>query len=302
MVDFPSYSLTDKIDHDILMHKDAHFSGSFPLMIDYYENNGKGVIEEFALERILELFHIEQENKTFLSEEILTDDEKKEVIQAKIKYDSLKKVYDLPPGPAHKVADLIFSEDFEASEEIESLLGYPDSIPLLIQLIKDDNFYNPLFPGYGFAPLHAIEALGLLKAKEAIIPLFESLSKTEFFGEESTIYSLFQIGAPAKEFLLEALQTLPISKDNENAAIALLPFKEDPIVPSTCLKLLELPEVQAKPMFFTYLLLTCEDLQNIDEQKKLIEISKLPHLTKENKEELDWIISHFKMQTGLKSK
>jgi HEAT repeat protein len=288
-----SFPLIDEQDHAILMHKEVHFGGDFSLMIEYYKEDGKGVIEEFALERICELAEIEMQNNLSLSSEILAEEEQQEVIRAKEKYETLKKVYDLPPCLAHKIADLIFAEDFDAEKEIEALVASPESIPLLIRIIKDDDFYNPLFPGYGFAPLHAIECLGFLKAKEAIIPLFESLSKTEFFGEEAVIHALFQIGEPAKEFLLNVLKNTPLTKDNENAAIALLLFKDDPAIPSACLKLLTLPEVQARPILFTYLLLFCDELKDLEEQKQLKELASLPHLTKESREELEWILKAY---------
>ena len=40
-----SFPLTDELDHAILMHKDVHFGGNFSLMIEYYKEEGKGVIE-----------------------------------------------------------------------------------------------------------------------------------------------------------------------------------------------------------------------------------------------------------------
>jgi hypothetical protein len=302
MDDSSSFPVTDQLDHDILMHKDVHFGGSFPVMIDYYEKEEKGAIEDFSLDRICALALIEEEEKLSLSVEILTDEEQEEVTRAKEKYRTLKEVYDLPKGLVHKIADLIFSEDFEAEEEIEALSKLPEAIPLLIQIVQEEDFYNPLFPGYGFAPLHAMKCLGLLKAQEAIIPLFEALSRIEFFGEEAVINALYLIGAPAKEFLLSVLSKTPITKDNENAAIALLLFKDDPLVPSTCLKLLALPEVQKKPIFFTYLLLFCDELKDSGELEKLKDLESSPHLTKESKEELAWILGSYKMQTGLKSK
>lgn len=289
-----SFPLIDKLDHDILMHKDAHFSGNFSLMIDYYEKDGKGVIEEFDLDRIQQLSEAEKQSGQFISEEILSDEEKEEVLKAKAKYASLRNAYDLPEPLAHKIADLVFSEDFDAEKEIEAVLehGAP-AIPLLLQLVKDDDFYHPLFPGYGFAPLYAIECLGKLKAKEAIIPLFESLSKTEFFGEEAVLSALFHIGEPAKEFLLNVVKKVPISKDNENAAIALLLFKDDPNVLSTCLDLLPKEEIVAKPILFTYLLLFCDELKTEEEQKKLRDLKDLPNLSLESREELEWILKAY---------
>lgn len=287
MMEFP---LIDETDHAILMHKDAHFNGSFAIMLDYYVNEGKGTIDTFELERIQALALIEEQYQVFLSEELLSDEEKKEVIRSKIKYRSLKELYDLPSHPSQKIADLIFSEEMDPLEEIEALSMTPEAIPLLIDLIQEDDFYNPLFPGYGLAPLHAIECLGQLKAKEAIIPLFECLGKSEFFGEEAVIQALFAIGDPAKEFLLSRLKKTPISKENENAAIALLPFKDDSRISDTCLHLLEIPEVQQNPLFFTYLLLLCDELKEDRQKNQLLQISNSKYLSKENQVELDWII------------
>lgn len=289
MMDFP---LIDETDHAILMHKDAHFNGSFSVMLDYYVNEGKGAIDAFELERIQALALMEEHHQVFLSEELLSDEEKKEVIRSKIKYRSLKELYDLPPHPSQKIADLIFSEDLDPLEEIETLSKMPETIPLLIDLIQEEDFYNPLFPGYGLAPLYAIECLGKLKAKEAVIPLFESLSKSEFFGEEAVIQSLFEIGEPAKEFLLSRLKKAPLSKENENAAIALLLFKDDPAIPEACLSLLALPEVQKKPLFFTYLLLACDELKEEKHKQQLVQIANSIELSKENKEEIDWTLKN----------
>ncbi len=287
------FSFTDQTDHEILMHKDAHFSGSFPSMIDYYQKDGKGVMEEFSIARIIELFDIEQEKQTFLSDQILTDDEKKRVIQSKVKYASLKKVYDLEAKPPQLLADLVLSEDFEAEEEIGAIIDCPEVAPLLIRLIQDDDFYDPLFPGYGLAPLHAIDALAIIKPKEAIIPLFEALTKTEFFAEESVMHALFSIGDPAKEFLLQVAQKEPFTKDNENAAIALLLFREDPLVQARCVDLLTKEAVQKHPTLFTYLLLVCENIQERSLQKKLVDVTCSSLLTGQQKEELGWIVRSF---------
>jgi hypothetical protein len=285
-----SFPLIDETDRSILMQKDAHFSGNFAIMLDYYTKEGKGAIDDFPLERIQELYQLEKELGLFLSEEILSIQEKEQVLEAKAKYNSLRDLYDLPPSPAQKVADLILSEDVSAQKEIEALLNLPQAIPLLIQLVEEEDFYNPLFPGYGFAPLHAMECLGKLKAKEAIIPLFESLSKMEFFGQETAIQALVQIGKPGKDFLLSVLKKTPITKDNENAIIALLSFPQDLEIAFVCLDLLSTSEVLKKPVFCSYLLLSFEGLKDPLIQERLLALAKQPGFPIEAQEELQFIL------------
>lgn len=289
MSDFPSFPLIDATDHEILMHKEVHFGGSFSIMIDYYAEDNKGCLEEFSQERIEILAEIEQKEGINLAQEMLTEEEKALVARAQEKYMSLKKIYELPFSPAHLLADLILSEDIDAQEEIKELCNHPKIIPLLVHVIQEEDLYHSLFPGYGFAPFHAIECLGKLQAKEAIIPIFEALSKTDFFGEETIFSALFQIGNAAKEFLLQKLQKTPITKDNENAALALSWFQEDKEVSSTCFQLLLEPSTQEKPRFFSYLLLSCTDLDE-KKQKTATELSELPSLSLECKEELQWIL------------
>ena len=275
MNDIPFF--IDETDHEILMHKEVHFSGSFSLMLEYYENENKGIQEAFDVERIERLAEVDKTSSTPLTLLILTEEEQEEVLRAKNTYQSLQKLYDLPPSPAQKLADLILSEEEDPEKEIEAICELiPNAISMLIPLIQGDDFYNPLFPGYGLAPAHASQCLGRLKAKEAIIPLFEALPKTEFFGEESILQALFQIGEPAKEFLLSVVKKTPLTKENENAAIALLPFKEDPLVLSTCLDLLELPIVQKKNSLFAYLLFICDSITDKNQIERLKNLSSLP--------------------------
>jgi hypothetical protein len=286
MSDFP---LIDATDHEILMHKQVHFGGNFGVMIEYYREENKGCMEEFSEERIELLSQIEEKENIDLSQELLTEEEWDLVKRAQEKYAHLKNIYELPSSSAHLIADLLLSEDIDALEEIEALCKHPDTIPLLLQIMQEEDLYLPLFPGYGFAPLHAIEVLGKLQAKEAILPIFEALPKTDFFGEETIFSALFHIGPLAKEFLLQKIQKTPITKDHENAAIALSWFQEDPLVSSICFELLTQASTQENPRFFSNLLLSCLTFSE-KEQKILKELYELPSLSKDCKEELEWIL------------
>ncbi len=242
----------DEIDHLILMHKDVHFGGSFLAMLSYYEAEAIGIQEEFSLDRIQDLALMEENSLTPLSDLILDDIDKKEVQRAKEVYQSLQKLCTADSFAAQKLALLILSEEEEPVQEMEELCSFEkEALAPLLFLLKQDDFYNPLFPGYGLSPSYAASCLGKLQAKEAIAPLFESLSLMEFFGEEAVFQALSQIGDPAKDFLLSIVKKTPLTKENENAAIALTFFPKDPLIVSTCLDLLELSSVQAKPTLFT---------------------------------------------------
>ena len=115
----------------------------------------------------------------------------------------------------------------------------------LIDLIRNDEYYDPLFPGYGMAPLHAAQCLDRLGNEKAIVPLFETLGRCDFFVEETLLYALKSLGHPARNFLLKILESRPFTEDNERAALALVLFQEDPEVVVACKKQLDntsLPE------------------------------------------------------------
>ena len=284
----------EEVDHEIIMHRDVHFSGSFPLMLGYYDSEKKGIQEEFDLERIERLALIEKSTSEPLSTLLLSEENHIAIKQANKAYEALKKMQALPPCATQKFAELIFCEEEEPIEAMEALCAYgKEATDLLISVLKEEDFYNPLFPGYGLAPAVAAECLGSLKAKEAISPLFEELSKREFFIEEALVQALYKIGKPAKEFLLRALLQMPLSKENENAAIALISFKDDPAIPSASLSLLQNPEVQKRESLFTYLLLTCDTLTKKEEIAQLRSLASLP-LSPALKEEISWILSSYK--------
>ena len=217
-----------------------------------------------------------------------------EVALAKEKYRLLKESAKKSGTALQKLANLILSEEENPLEELMDLCSFPvEALSLLISIVQEEAFYNPLFPGYGMAPVHACECLGLLKNPKAIIPLFEAFSLMDFFGEETIVQALFTIGTPAKDFLLSQLTKQPFSKENLNAVIALLPFKEDLVVVSTCLDLLERPITLNYPLFFTHLLLVCEGVQKTELLQRLKKLQSLD-LPTELQKELHWIIQSCK--------
>jgi hypothetical protein len=288
--DFP---LTYSIDNAILMHRDAHFGGDFDIMIKYYEKGGKGISSDFDLQRIKELAEIEKQSQKNLAPFLLSGAEAEKVARAKQAYQQLRELYEIPNPKSQLpllVADLILSEDVQASKEIEALAAQKGAaVPFLIDLLRNEEFHDPLFPGYGLAPGLAAQCLGAIGDKRAIISLFESIGEGDFFDEDVILDSLKIIGAPAKEFLLKVLHGRPLNQDNEKAAIALIEFKEDPQVAAACLKMLQEIDMAKQLPLTTYLILTCEGLRTEVERRALIALSESPGVPQSVRQDIQTI-------------
>jgi hypothetical protein len=283
--DFVDYPLADSLDKMILMHRDAHFSGSFDFMLDYYRKGGKGVCPDFDIKRLEELAAYEKNLGQNLSAVMLSGAEAEKVSEAKESYKKLRDLYEKPPGKNKNpllIADLILAEEENPERELAAIVAAKETIvPALIELLRAETFYDPLFPGYGLAPNLAAESLKRIGDKRAIISLFESIGGNEFFDEDISLEAIKAIGEPAKTFLLKVLHGRPLNEDNERAAIALVQFKEDPEVAITCFRMLQEPDVLKDIPLSTYLILACEGLENTpyqEEFKALLKNAKLPKM------------------------
>jgi hypothetical protein len=277
-------SLANAEDRMILMHRDAHFAGNFDAMIEYYENEGKGVVQELDLERIRELADYETMTGKNLAVELLTGADAEKVGAARTAYKSLRELYssknEQTRGP-RLIADLILSEDEVPEEEIATIAAEKGSIvPLLIGLLRSEDFYDSLFPGYGLAPTLAAQCLGKIGDKRALISLFEAIGEANFFSEDYLLDALENIGDPAKEFLLKIMQSEPINFDNERAAIALVRFKDDPDVARKCFQMLQKPVVWKDPALALHLVLACEGLKDSADQELFRALPKNPAFPK----------------------
>lgn len=274
------FPLAYSIDNAILMHRDSHFSGSFDIMLDYYEKEGKGVIQDFTIERIQELAEMEKRTHTNMAAVMLSGPEAERVAAAKQAYKNIRDIYSVTkpksPYPA-LIADLILSESETASEEIAAISKEGSGIvPSLLEVLRNEDFYDPLFPGYGQAPALAAECLGKIGDKRSIISLFEAIGEGDFFNEDIILNALKSVGDPARDFLLKVLHGRPLNSDNERAAIALLKFKDDPEVSQACLKMLEEIDVAKDLPLSTYLILACEGLRDDSQKKKFVELAQNP--------------------------
>ncbi len=277
--------LLDEIDLEILMHRDAHFGGNFGIMIEYYENEGVGVMPDFDLERIIELQTIQEELGEDLSAKLLPMPVMEEIGRAKDLYHKLQQVYE------HKkatipilISDLILTEEEEPMEEITAIIKEGEKMTdSLIHIIDSTDFYNPLFPGYGRTPAFAAVCLDKIGDPKAIPHLFGALGGENLDLEEIFISSLVAFGTPAKTFLLKKLTGKKISKDNLNAAIALAFFPTDEKIAKAALKLLMNEANLTNESFAPYLICLCEGLEDPSERKAFKDLTKNPSFPKELK-------------------
>lgn len=266
-------------DHDILMHRDAHFGGKFEKMLDYYKQGKKGVNPDFELERILYLYDIERDLGANLSIEALDDEEKDKVEESIKNYETLRALSHKKNRTIHALlAELILSEEEPPQKEIDAIVALKgEAVKPLIDVIKDETYYDPLSPGYGLIPGLVTQILGLIGDKRAIIALFEEINQGDFFDDEIIFKALKQIGTPSKQFLLKVLHAKPITADNEKAAQALHIF-EDPEVSVACLNMLKSIDLKKNEIFASYLILNCENLNEKDQ----IEFKKLENSIPKN--------------------
>lgn len=254
------YSLTDALDHEILMQRDAHFGGDFTVMARHYQEERMTHHPEITLERIAYLAALEKAEKEDLAPLLLTGPEAERVARARHAYAQLKALYEAPllsPLP-RLIADLILTEEEMPEPEIAALVAYgKESIPALLQLLGADDSYDTLFPGYGYAPYYALLCLRRLPDPSAIRPLFGLLQRDLPFEDSVVLDALHAIGAPAKAFLLQVLRGKRITNDTLHAAYALAVFSEEEEVAHAAQEKLRDPEVQKMPLLRDYLLNLC---------------------------------------------
>ncbi len=296
--EFEDYPLQYAQDAAVFMHRDVHFGGSFDEMLEYYLKEGKGVHPDFELSRVIALAKFEKQAEQNLAPMILTGADSEKIARAKQAYQDLRDLYELPSAANRfpiLIADLILSEDLIPQKEIDAIIAQKGLIvPSLLELLHSESFYDPLFPGYGQGPMLAAKCLGLIGDKRAIISLFEAIGEEDFFNEDVLLQALKEVGTPAKEFLLHVLKARPINYDNERAAIALLPFSDDPEVAKNCFKMLQEPEARKHVPFANYLALVCEGLADEELRRQFIALANDPATPKAVILDIKTIAGHWK--------
>lgn len=293
-----SSSLTDEIDHQILMHRDAHFGGDFGVMLAYYSQDEHiGINPDFDVERILYLAEIEKEMGQDLASIILSGAEAEAVGRARSAYARFKEIYELDEEGTtlpRLIADLILTEEEEPVDAIEAVVSRgTEAVPDLIALLQSDELYDPLYPGYGYAPYLAAACLGKIKDPHAIIPLFEMLSRELSFDEMVIVDALQEVGSEARDFLLKTIQSRPLTQDNLNAAFALIAFSQETAVAIACFEELQDEGVQEKPLLRTYLLCCCEALKESPYREAFAHMANDPKTFPELRTEMQRILKEW---------
>lgn len=265
----------DEEDLRILLHREAHFSGNFDFMLLYYDTEDhKGVHPDINISRIYELKEIEESIGKNLAATLLRGAEAEKVQRAKKMYrdmqevlqaysqeNSLKEEEELPPHIC--LLEAILSE-----ENIDTLVEkyykkFEKSPSLLYPIIRSFSLYDELSPGYGLAPLFAIQVVGKLKDPGAMEPLFEQLYDISHEEcpeiDEAIIEALKNIGAPVREKMLGFITQRPFGRDIEKAIQLLFEFLPDPDISSIALDQL-LHEDIVDPKTQTYLVLLLASL------------------------------------------
>ncbi len=290
-----TFNFTDELDHEIVMHREAHFGGDFGVMFDYYMEDGIGVNPHFEIERIEYLAQIEKERGEDLAPLLLTGTEAERIAGTREAYRQLKEVYESNEPLPRLIADLILSEEEEFVEEIDAIIARGrEIVPALIKIVRSDETYGTLFPGYGYAPYRAIICLGKIQDPEAIIPLFEALGRETVFGEEIIPHALSMIGEPAKQFLLKIIKSRPLTEDNVHSAFALTAFPNDEQVALAAFEQLQDPEVQDKPLLSVYLLCCCTGLEKTSYRDAFVAMAKDPSVPQELRSEIAKITADWK--------
>lgn len=288
-----THFLEESMEQDIFKHRNVHFRGNFKAMLDYYRDGGKGIHPDIEISRLEELTFKEIEEGRDLAKDFLTAADFEEIKKAQEAYEKLRKIYSAKAAknPFPKlIASLILSEEVEPEQDILAIVDQKSAIvPYLIDLLKTEEMYNPLYPGYGQAPFLAARCLGLIGDKRALIALFELIGQGDFFDDELAINAIKAIGEPAKQFLLKVLRAKPINEDNERAAIALIPFKDDPEVSKACFAMLKELDLKKDAFLATYLILACEKLKNLPEQKDFEDFAKKNSIPRELKNDFESI-------------
>lgn len=278
---YAEFPLLDAVDSEILMHRDAHFAGDFPTMLEYYHHDGAGIMPDFEISRIEHLMHMEKELGENLARKYLSPAAIEAVKASKKLYIELRDVYENNKETTISVlmSDLILTEDEHPEKEISAIVAFGENaVDPLISLIAASTFYDPLNPGYGRAPIFAADCLGKLRSQKAIKPLFESLSYDNFYTDEAMISALIAIGQPAKEFLLSILSGRLTNKDTELAAMALASFPIEDEIARLALNKLEDMRIEEKETTASYLICACEGLKREEDRDRFFALTKKPNL------------------------
>jgi len=235
------FEILDEESQKILMHRDVHFGGSFPIMIEYYEREeAPGIQEDIFIERVRELQFLEEKLGKNIAPYILKGIEAERVAYFRSLYRQFQELYAVAPkNTTESLIASLFLSDGEWEKIIENVpLALPLKEELLIEILINDEFQEGLSPSFGTVPQAIARLLGNRKSEKAISALFSTIGCGNFDLEEEVIHALKKIGLAAKEVCMKKA-LLSSGRDFERALIALQVFVPDEEVQKCAMKLLE---------------------------------------------------------------
>lgn len=275
---FPGIPLLNEIDKEIIMHNEVHFEGKFPLMLTYYRKNGKGMQPDFTVKRIEFLEGLEKSMEVNLVKSVLPVPAQEKIKHAQSVYKNLKELYDEPKPRKIPIllADLILTEEDPPQKEIEALYQMgSEAVSYICEILKEPYFYDPLYPGYGKAPSLAAMTLKKTQDPSCVPTLFQALCLFPSQETEDTILNaLVSFKAECESFMTRKIESLPFSKDNENAAIVLNQFEPTPELAHFCIDVLLKTDPNKHETFCMYLLFTASAATDTKKIKALKEYQK----------------------------
>lgn len=277
--------LIDEEDRDILMHRDAHFGGNFDLMLEAYMEDKKSAVLDTSLKRIKTLAAQEKELQKNIAALLLSGVDAEKIAFVRKLYKDLASLFENEEKSLPKaIASLILTESDEANEEIDEVCSYGKAaIEPLLEIVESPLLVDPLFPGYGEAPLLAARALSKLQAKEAVMPILYLVKEAPHF-ENELMTVLHSIGDEAKALLKARAEHY-----DDTALQALLSWQDEEVALFCFGELKKAPEHALAP----YFVLGCEmiPIKERDEFKRLYQEGKYP---KAVLDEMKFLISSWK--------
>ncbi len=243
-----SFGVIEEEDRRILLHRESHFGGSFPVMLEYYERgDARGIHDEISLSRIAFLADVEKRLGRDIAPLILSGADAEKIAWSKKMYGDIQKTAQDNPQ-ASLYSTLILHEEEELQFTDKELMMLAQKPSILIMLASSDEFRDELAPGYGKAPFEAIRLIGRLKIKDAKEPLLRLLSIAEGEEEEELLIALSSLGDELLEQACSFLSSKPLTPFHEKMALLLLQFLPDPRVAVCAAKLLLDKEIQSSPL------------------------------------------------------
>lgn len=233
--------LSDEESQKIVMHRDVHFGGSFPIMIHYYEQEeAPGLQEDIFVDRIYELYELEKKMGKNIAPSILTGKEAERVHVFRSLYRQFQELYAVaPPGSTERLIAELFLSDGKWEEVLttrDSALPLKEEV--LISILLNEEFQESLAPAFGTVPQAVARLLGHIQSEKAIQALFATIGCGHFDLEEEVIQALHTIGDKAKRYCMKKAH-LSAGRDLERALIALQVFLPDDEVQRCAKELLE---------------------------------------------------------------